>query len=64
MKIELLKKYAFVVKAKPKGTIAEVTKELGEKLIKKKIAKKYNGKTPDDELAERTAKSYKELDES
>jgi len=39
MKIILLKEYAFVNKVKPVGTLAEVTNELGERLVKEGIAK-------------------------
>jgi len=38
MKIKLIKEYAFGVKAKPVGTVAEVTNGLGESLIKEGIA--------------------------
>ena len=39
MKIKLLKEFAFGVKTKPIGTVAEVTNGFGEDLIKKGIAK-------------------------
>lgn len=66
MKIELLKKYAFAVTPKPKGTIAEVTSELGNKLIKKKIAKEVGAdtRTADDDLADKVREAYNGIDES
>ena len=43
MKVILIKSYAFGVKKKDVGTIAEVTQGLGEELISKGIAKEYKG---------------------
>lgn len=62
MKIVLLKNYIPYKKKVKKGTVMEVTNEKGKELIKKKIAKEYNGVTTDDELAERYKQAKEEIE--
>lgn len=62
MKIVLLKNYTPYKKKLKKGIVMEVTNEKGKELIKKKIAKEYNGVTTDDELAERYKQAKEEFE--
>ena len=62
MKIVLLKNYIPYKKKLKKGIVMEVTNEKGKELIKKKIAKEYNGVTSDDELAERYKQAKEEVE--
>ena len=50
MKIELTKDYAIFTRTLPEGTQLRVSNALGKELIKKGVAKSFDGYTPEEEV--------------
>jgi len=50
MKIELIKNYAIFARTLPEGTQLRVSNALGKELIKKGVAKSFDGYTAEEEV--------------